>query len=241
MIEANRANVLLPAVVISLGIAAAGYFIGQTMFNSKVGINTAEVKGLAEQRVQSDRAFWQVRYTVSGDDKDAVPELYERSKSDQSKIVSLLLESGFEATEVTPGVVDYSRQEYRDENQNLVDVKYHLTGSIDVETDKVQLVSDARSKLNELIALGVDIQNNAPSYYFTSLNEIKPEMLKEATTNARLAANEFAANAGVEVGGIRTARQGGFIIRDVGESYSDTAKIEKDVRVVTTITFYLTK
>ncbi|MCH9694522.1 MAG: SIMPL domain-containing protein [Gammaproteobacteria bacterium] len=241
MTEPNRANTLLPALVISIGIAAAGYFIGQTMFNSKVGINTAEVKGLAEQRVQSDRAFWQIRYAVSGDDQDAVPELYEKSKSDQSKIVSLLLESGFDATEVTPGVVDYSRQEYRDENQNLVDVKYHLTGTISVETDKVRLVSDARSKLNELIALGVDIQNNAPSYYFTSLNEIKPEMLKEATTNARLAANEFAANAGVEVGGIRTARQGGFIIRDVGESYSDTAKIEKDVRVVTTITFYLTK
>jgi hypothetical protein len=63
----------------------------------------------------------------------------------------------------------------------------------------------------------------------------------EATTNARLAANEFAANADVDVGGIRDARQGGFIIRDVGENYTDTTKIEKDVRVVTTITFYLTK
>ncbi|MEM9622794.1 MAG: SIMPL domain-containing protein, partial [Pseudomonadota bacterium] len=69
---------------------------------------------------------------------------------------------------------------------------------------------------------------------------IKPSMLKEATKNARLAANEFAANAGVQVGGIRDARQGGFIVRDVGEDYSDTAKIDKDVRVVTTITFYLT-
>ena len=66
-------------------------------------------------------------------------------------------------------------------------------------------------------------------------------MLKESTKNARLAANEFAANAGVQVGGIRSARQGSFIIRDVGENYGDTAKIDKDVRVVTNITFYLTK
>jgi len=42
------------------------------------------------------------------------------------------------------------------------------------------------------------------------------------------------------VGGIRNARQGNFFIRDAGESYGDTDKIEKDVRVVTTITFYLT-
>jgi hypothetical protein len=241
MTNNNSANNLLPAIVISIGVAAAGYFIGQTMFNSKVGINTAEVKGLAEQRVQSDRAFWRIQYTVSGRDKDAIPELYEKSKADRSKIVALLNESGFDESEILPGVVDYNRMEFRDEDQNLVDEKYRLTGLIEVETGKVQLVSEARSKLNELIALGVDIRNNPPAYYFTSLNDIKPEMLKEATTNARLAANEFAENAGVEVGGIRDARQGGFVIRDVGETYSDTTKIEKDVRVVTTITFYLTK
>jgi len=65
-------------------------------------------------------------------------------------------------------------------------------------------------------------------------------MLKEATKNARIAANEFAVNAGVKVGGIRTARQGGFVIRDVGANYGDTGKIEKDVRVVTNVTFLLT-
>jgi len=238
--QPNRNFSLLPALVISLGIAAAGYFVGQTMYNSKVGINTAEVKGLAERRVKSDRAYWQIQYTVSGTDSAAISELYARSKEDRSKIVSLLIESGFSESEVTPGVVDYNRLEFRDEDQNLVDEKFLLTGSIQVETDKVQLVSDARSKLNELIAVGIDIRNTAPSYYFTSLNDIKPEMLKEATTNARVAANEFASDAGVEVGGIRDARQGGFIIRDVGENYTDTTKIDKDVRVVTTITFYLT-
>jgi hypothetical protein len=64
-------------------------------------------------------------------------------------------------------------------------------------------------------------------------------MLSEATKNARIAANEFAKNANVTVGKIRSARQGNFFVRDAGEQYGDTAKIEKDVRVVTTITFYL--
>jgi len=240
MDKPTRTSSLLPALLVSIGIAAAGYFVGQTMYNANVGINTAEVKGLAERRVEADRAYWKIQYTVSGADRGAISELYERSKADQSRIVSLLLESGFDETEVSPGVVDYKRMEFRDDDQNLVDEKYLLNGSIEVETNKVQLVSSARSKLNELIALGIDIRNNAPAYYFSGLNDIKPEMLKEATTNARLAANEFASNAGVQVGGIRSARQGGFIIRDVGENYTDTVKIEKDVRVVTTITFYLT-
>jgi len=241
MTQTSRSATWFSAAILSVGIASAGYFASQTLYNAQVGINTADVKGLAERRVESDRAYWRIQYTVSGEDKNAIPALYEKSKEDQSKIVAVLLDSGFDAEEISPGVVDYDRLEFRDDNQKLVDEKYLLTGSIEVETGKVRQMSAARAKLNELIALGIDIRNNAPSYYFTGLNDIKPEMLKEATTNARLAANEFAANAGVSVGGIRSAVQGGFIIRDVGDNYSDTQKIEKDVRVVTTITFYLTE
>ena len=102
-----------------------------------------------------------------------------------------------------------------------------MVGEIDVQTSKVQLVSEGRAKLNTLIAQGLDLKNNAPTYHFTKLNDIKPAMLKEATTNARLVANKFAINAGVKVGGTRSAIQGGFVIRDVGQNYGDTKKIEK--------------
>jgi hypothetical protein len=114
-----------------------------------------------------------------------------------------------------------------------------LVGTIEVDTDKVRQVAEVRAKLNALVAQGLDLQNNPPAYHFTRLNEIKPAMVKEATTNARIAAAEFAADAGVKVGSIRDARQGGFIIRDVGQEYGDTRTLEKDVRLVTTITFYL--
>ncbi|BBA32551.1 uncharacterized protein sS8_0586 [Methylocaldum marinum] len=236
----GRIEILLATVMLSLGIGVAGYFVGQTLYNAKVGINTAEVKGLAEKRVEADLAHWQIRYTVSGSGTTPVSELYEKSEADRARIVSLILESGFEDAEVSPGVIDYEKKEFRDDKQTLVEERHELVGSIDVETRKVRLVSEVRSKLNRLIAQGLDIQNDAPTYHFTKLNEIKPEMVKEATMNARVAANQFASDAGVKVGGIRDARQGGFVIRDVGEEYGDTKRIEKDVRLVTTITFYLT-
>ncbi len=237
----NRFEFLIASLLISFGLSISGYFISKTLYNAKVGINTAEVKGLAERRVEADRVYWKVQYTVTGSKKAEIPKLYGQSEADQARIVSLLLESGFEKSEISPGVIDYRMEEFRDENQKLVEEKYLLVGSIDVETNKVKLVSDVRSKLNKLIAQGLDIQNNAPAYHFTKLNEIKPEMVKEATTNARIAANEFATNAGVKVGGIRDAQQGGFIIRDVGEEYGDSKSLEKEIRIVTTITFYLTE
>ena len=227
----GRIELLAAALLLALGLAAGGYFVGQTMYNAKAD----------DLGVEADLAYWRVRYTVSGKNRQDIPRLYEESEAGQKKIVELLLKNGFDESEIEPGVIDYLHQEFRNEDQRLVEEKQLLVGSISVETHKVQLVSEVRAKLNELIAQGLDVKNDAPTYHFTKLNEIKPEMLQEAARNARIAANEFAANADVEVGGIRNARQGGFVIRDVGEDYGDTKKIKKDVRVVTNITFYLTE
>ena len=141
----DRTHLIVPALLLAAGIAIAGFFVSKTIYNANVGINTAEVKGLAERRVDADRAFWRVQYTVTGDDVDRIAELYEQSKADQEQIIELLIASGFAEDEVVPGVVDYRRQQYRDEDQNLVDEQFVLTGSIEVETDKVQLVATARS------------------------------------------------------------------------------------------------
>lgn len=236
----NPVALIIFGISLALGMAGGGFFISQTMYNAKVAINTAEAKGLAERRVKADRANWNLVFRIAGSSQAQIPSLYKQSEANQTRIINILKENGFDADEIKTGVIDYSYREYRDDNQNLVDQRHQLSGSISVETDKVDLVSTVRSNINKLIAEGIDIQNNAPRYYFTALNDIKPEMLKEATQNAKIAATEFAESAGAKVGRIRSARQGGFIIRDAGEEYGDTAKTEKDVRVVTTITFYLT-
>lgn len=239
--DESNISITMGALLLSIGVALAGYFVSNTLYNSKVALNTADVKGLAERRVKADKAYWSIHYTVTGNNKSAIPKLYKDSESDQKKIITLLKSSGFSDNEIVPGVINYIKKEFRDENQKLIEEKHSLVGEIEVQTSKVQLVSEVRSKLNRLIAQGIDVRNNAPAYHFTKLNEIKPAMLKEATKNARLAANEFATNAGIKVGGIRNARQGGFVIRDVGKNYGDTKKIEKDVRVVTNVTFFLTE
>lgn len=188
------------------------FFACQTLYNSKIALNTADTKGLAERRVQADTAYWKIEYSVTGDHNAEIEALYKQSETDQEKIISLLTESGFSVDEIKPGIIRYHNREYRDENQKLVEEQHLLVGEISIETKNVKLVEQGRAKLNKLISQGLNITNNAPAYHFTRLNEIKPEMLKEATKNARIAANEFASNAGVNVGGIRSAQQGGFII-----------------------------
>ena len=237
----NQGGLFFMGLFVAIGLALSGYFVGQTMYNAKVALNTAEAKGLAERRVKADRANWSIIYTVKGKNKTEIPEMYKQAEQNQQTIVKLLKNSGFDDNEIEIGVLDYRYKEFRDENNKLVDQVHSLNGNITVATQKVEQVSKARSNVSKLIAEGINIENMAPIYSFTKLNEIKPDMLREATKNARIAANEFAENAGVRVGGIRSASQGSFYIRDAGEEYGDTRKIDKDVRVVTTITFYLTE
>ncbi|MBL4804365.1 MAG: SIMPL domain-containing protein [Alphaproteobacteria bacterium] len=233
-------GIILLGVFIALGLSASGYFVGQMMYNAKVAVNTAEAKGLAERRVEADTANWTLRFDLAGGANANIPALYKQAEKHQQTIISLLKENGFTDDEIKIGVIDYRYQEFRNSSQQLVDQKHILAGSVNVETAKVRQIEKVRGNVNKLIAEGINIQNTPPKYYFTGLNDIKPDMLREATQNARIAANEFASNAGVKVGSIRSARQGSFFIRDVGSEYSDSEKIEKDVRVVTTIDFYLT-
>ncbi len=239
--EFTKTSLSTLGICLAIGMAICGYFIGQTMYNAKVAVNTAEAKGLAERIVEADIADWQIGYSVSGKSKLDVPGLYAKAETNQDIIVSLLKENGFNEEEINVGVIDYFKNEYRDKNQLLVDENHELTGTIKVVTNNVKLIPGVRSKINKLMVQGIDIQNHLPNYRFSKLNEIKPEMLRDATRNARIAANEFAKNAGVKVGSIRSARQGNFDIRDFGEEYGDTRKLKKSVRVVTTITFYLTE
>ena len=230
----------LPALFLAIGIAAAGYFVSRTHYNARVALNTAQAKGLAERRVPADRANWRVSHTVTGASRDEISGLYRQAEQERETIIAALKKGGLAESEIDADVISYSVREYRDENQNLVEERHSLTGTINVETNNVGIIRKLRSEINQLLAQGINLTNSSPSYYFTKINEVKPAMLKEAAQNAKIAASEFAENAGVKVGRIRTARQGIFEVRDAGSTSGDTRKLEKDVRVVITVDFYLT-
>lgn len=217
----------------------AGFFIGNTLYKSRIALNTLTVKGLAERRVDADQANWKISYSVTGKSKDDIPELYKKAESNKSRVLDYLKKGGMKDSEITVGAISYSSDEYRNENKVLVDERHTLTGMIEIETTRVSIIGSVRPTINKLMIEGIDVSNHSPQYRFTQLNKIKPEMLKEATKNARIAAAEFATNSGSKVGRIRSARQGGFTIVDVGEGYGDTKRLKKDVRVVTTSEFYV--
>ncbi len=72
-------------------------------------------------------------------------------------------------------------------------------------------------------------------YLFTRLNEVKPDMIEEATRQAREVAEKFAADSNGRLGKIKKAYQGQFSISNRDQN---TPHIKK-LRVVTTVEYYL--
>ena len=106
-------------------------------------------------------------------------------------------------------------------------------------TRKIDKVLTLMSKQSELLKKGVvtggNTWDNPVQFKYEGLNEIKPEMIEEATKNAREVADKFAKDSGSKLGKIKTASQGTFTIEDRD---SNTPEIKK-IRVVTSVTYYL--
>lgn len=239
---------IISAFVLALGIAAMGYFVSQTIVNGRTAVNTATVKGLAERVVDADTANWTITYfagrTVPHSSANTVPQpinqkaLYDRADYKRDAILDVLREAGFTSDEIqrSPAVLNIIPR--RDDGGRLIETRYEVIGHVKLTSQNLDLVRETQFVMADLPRNGVIINIETPKFTFTRLNDIKPDMLREATQNARLAADEFAKDANVEVGGIQNAVQGGFMVRDVG-GYDETQALQKDVRVVTTITFYL--
>ncbi len=229
-------------LVLALGISFAGTMVSKGLKEFRSYDRFVTVKGLATRDVAADLALWPVAYTETGNDLSALQNLMdERAKT----IKSFLLKNGISEEKVEMqqlNVQDLLAQSYRQEG--AANNRYILTQTVMVRTEDVPSVAKAAQNLGELVRQGVVLAQtgySGPTYLFTKLNDIKPAMIAEATQNARDAAAQFAKDSGQAVGGIRSANQGLFQILARDESYTvpEPQQINKTVRVVSTVDFYL--
>lgn len=233
--------VLVAGLSVGLGMAISGFFVAQGIRDFRAMERHVEVKGLAERTVEADQATWVLSYSLAGDDFGA---LQGQNEGQAAQIRAFLEQHGLGAEGVEAGqtlVTDHQANPWG--NYNTAAPRYQLRASIVVESADVHAVEAAARDVNDLVRRGILLDATFPTYRFTGLNDIKPAMLAEATTNARAAATEFAESAEQTVGDIREARQGTFSISAATQTpgtYADPAtSLEKRVRVVTTLDFQL--
>ncbi len=231
------------AAIVALGLVLGGLLAGQGFIKFRMADRYVSVKGLAEREVMADIALWPLRFVATHDDLAQAQARIQRSKE---AILAFLQRQGIPPAQVELQgleVTDILANAYR---SGPTESRFIIRQTLMVRSDDPVRIEAASQQVGDLVEAGVILSSeggptSGPTYLFTKINDLKPEMIKEATANARKAAQQFALDAGSRLGGIRQANQGTFVIlpRDQAPGVSEEGQRNKTVRVVSTIEYYL--
>jgi len=234
---------IVAALFVAAGIALAGWFVGSSLVESRQPLRVVTVKGLSERAVEANLGFWPIRFVATGPTLQAARASLEDA---EASVREFLSERGFAETEIqVQNVLVEDRAAGYNANAMNDEYRFVLTEDMLVTTDRVQDLAAASRSVADLLRQGVVFSSDAysagASFVFTGINDLKGEMLTEATQRAKETAEQFAAESGAQVGDIQTANQGVFEILPAVEIPNDRPEkqIDKKVRVVTTITYFL--
>jgi len=233
-IESKNKVWLASAGLLTIGLIAGGYLLGNGLLRAKMADRSVTVRGLAERDVTADLATWTIAYSAQSTDLQSAQTDID---SDTDAITNFFKELGFQADALKPTGANVNQYS----NNGIP--QYTIRQRLSLRTDDIDKAQAAVARQFDLVRRGVVLEDGSGmSYTFTKLDEIKPEMVAEATKDARKSAEQFAEDSGTDVGGIKSATQGYFSIDsrdgDAG-GYGVTDTPYKKVRVVTTVNFYL--
>ena len=244
--RSTRDRDLIRPIILAIGIAIAGLLIGGGFAKSRED-RYVTVKGISERDVSADLAIWPLRIVAADNDLARANATVQKSlatirdflSSNQVDVSQLQLQDF--------SVTDAQTNQYS--GNNASGARFVIKQTVVVRSTRPDLIRAASQKVSDLVSNGVVLSsggeygNGGPTFVFTGLNTLKPQMIGEATARARESAEQFARDSHSSIGGIRRASQGVFEIlpRDQAEGITEASQIMKTVRVVTTIDYALSR
>lgn len=236
MTNFDRSAATVMGLLLGAGVAAGGWFVGNGLFAARATERYVTVKGLAERQVPANLVVWPIVFGATGNDLSG---LQAKMDEGSEKVRAFLVGEGFAAEEVgvsTPRITDFNAQGYA--QQAGPHDRYSAEVTMTLRSGDLEGVQRAMQRSGELVKGGVALRQSyefQTEYFFTDLESVKPEMIAEATRDARQAAEQFAHDSGSRVGAIRNATQGYFSV----EPRDRFSPEHKTIRVVTTVQFFL--
>jgi uncharacterized protein len=234
-------------VILAVGIALGGLFVGLGFARGRAQDRHVSVKGVSERTAEADLAIWPLRVVTADDD---LPRANAALQTSVTRVRDFLARQGLDTTQLVLqdfGVTDAAAAQYG--GTGSVGRRYVVRQTIIVRSTEPRKVLAASQRVAELVSNGVVLSsggeygNGGPTFVFSGLNALKPAMISEATARAREAAEQFAKDSRTTLGPIRDANQGVFEIlpRDQANGISEESQITKRVRVVASVDYSLQK
>lgn len=213
--ETNSKKYWLNAAIIGISIvlSCGALAYGLTKFRS-AGEHTISATGSASVDFESDTIIWRGRFSAYADTPSTA---YNQIKSDAAMVKDYLLKNGIQESEVVFNSVDIS-QHYRDiydEEGNYtgsVEDGYDLSQSVTITSSSVDTVEKISRDISSLLESGVRLVSDSPEYYYSKLDDLKLDLIDQASKNSRARIDIIAENSGARIGKLTESNLGVFQI-----------------------------
>ncbi|MER3445265.1 MAG: SIMPL domain-containing protein [Armatimonadota bacterium] len=235
-------QLFLGLLALSVALVLTGWMAGRAVVEARSD-QTISVTGSAKKAIRSDNVVWRGRLYA---DAFGVTEAYQRLQGYSQKFRAAVAAQNLAGLKFsTINTETLSTEETRPDGSRVQRAVYRLSQSFELSSEDVDGVTAAAGKVSEaVLAQGIPLESDL-QYLYTKLPELRLEMLKAATEDARLRAETIAQGTGGRIGVAQSARMGVFQITprnttqvdDYGSF--DTTAIEKDITAVVGVTFRL--
>ncbi len=218
-----KSNSIIIALIGGIAIVLFAFILGNAYTFKFKTSNTINVTGNAKKDFESDIVKWSASYSRKSMDLAAASE---QLKQDRELVRQFLIKQGVNAKEILFNAVNINREfSYHSDgsgNNYNTFTGYSLSQSVSIESKDLDKVDNASREISTLISQGLELSSNAPNYYYSKLEDLKLELISQASQNAKQRASNIAQEAGSSLGDLIKADLGIFQItgQNDNEEYS---------------------
>lgn len=218
-----KSNSVIVTVIAAIGVIIASCILSNAYkYKFKVA-NSVNVTGNAKKDFEADIVKWTATFSKKSMN---LSEASESIRSDREMVKKFLIQKGIKENEILFNAINISKDfSYgTDANGNSYNyfTGYSLSQTVSIESKDLNIIDNASREISDLISSGVELSSNAPSYYYSKLEDLKLALIAEASLNAKSRAENIARESGASLGDLTKADLGVFQItgQNDNEDYS---------------------
>lgn len=184
---------------------------------------TISVTGSAQKNFESNIIKWTAEYARKSED---ITQASTWLSEDREAVKAFLSEQGIPAKDIVFQSVNINKDyEYEYDNRgnsSRVFTGYSLSQYVVIESSELDVVEQAAREISSLLSQGIELTSNLPQFYYSDLESLKLDLIKEASANAYQRATNIASESDADVQGMQQADLGIFQItgQNEDEDYS---------------------
>ena len=231
----EKFQLVLLSLILAFGLIIAVKCGANTLSN-----NNIIVTGSAYKIVKSDSARMEFEISERSATKQSA---YNAVKTQLPVVKQYLMNKGITDIDVSASNGYYSYKYLPNGNVTNETAYYNLSQPIVIKSNNVQKIKEISSEIQSLLDQGIDINVTNTEYFYSGLSELKVDLLKEATKDAKDRATGMLKATHNRPGKIQSVNMGVFQITPVDSTnvsdmgINDTSSIDKKVTAVANVVF----